>query len=434
MITKRGYPAHRSRAAGFTIIELLVALALVLFIMSIVTQAFLYASEAFRSMRAKAELSEKLRYITQTLRADLRSNHFNRLQRLNEDPVYIPPKVGYMRIEQHRPYSLIPSSNIADIALESHPASAPYDSGTLLAFTSIRNSFDPSGFHSMRLFQNPAFDPDQVFLNNKRGGNFLLPGDTRLEETEQNFNSPFAEVAWFSAPEAHEEILLQDEPPGTPPVRLHKLYRKLWMVLPHRPLDALGLPYGPDFLTNTNSSRLGSRLSVVPGIENAAVFNLVEPPQRAPANTDVPMRRGLGNFVRNPSFLQTWQQPCFDFARVANPGVQSEISDFLIADNVLSFTVELMPQGSTRFYDLKTLVGNGPAVFDTWCSRDYDTSMDMTVQPSSGSGWDFTNWQETMPNSQLRFVAIRVTIRLFDTNNALSPTKTTWQATIMEPL
>jgi hypothetical protein len=33
-----------------------------------------------------------------------------------------------------------------------------------------------------------------------------------------------------------------------------------------------------------------------------------------------------------------------------------------------------------------------------------------------------------------RITAIRVTIRLYDTNNALSPSKTTWQATLVEPL
>jgi hypothetical protein len=33
-----------------------------------------------------------------------------------------------------------------------------------------------------------------------------------------------------------------------------------------------------------------------------------------------------------------------------------------------------------------------------------------------------------------RIIAIRVTIRLYDTNNALSPSKTTWQATLVEPL
>ena len=87
---------------AFTIIELLVALALVLFIMSIISQVFVDSSEAFRSMRAKAELSEKLRFLTQTIRADLRSNHFEANRRLSDSDFWSdgPPQVGYFRLEQ----------------------------------------------------------------------------------------------------------------------------------------------------------------------------------------------------------------------------------------------------------------------------------------------------------------------------------------------
>ena len=59
-------PLQSPKRHGFTIVELLVALALVLFIMSIISQVFVDSSEAFRNQRAKAELSEKLRFLTQT--------------------------------------------------------------------------------------------------------------------------------------------------------------------------------------------------------------------------------------------------------------------------------------------------------------------------------------------------------------------------------
>ena len=86
----------RHRRPAFTIIELMVALALVLFIMSIIAQVFGDASEAFRSQRAKAELSEKLRFLTQSIRADLRSRHFERGRRLSDPNFWQegPPKSG----------------------------------------------------------------------------------------------------------------------------------------------------------------------------------------------------------------------------------------------------------------------------------------------------------------------------------------------------
>ncbi|MFM7112782.1 MAG: PilW family protein, partial [Planctomycetota bacterium] len=74
---------HTSRK-GFTLVELLVAMALILFIMSIVSVAFVDSTESFRIFRARAELSEKLRFITQTLRADLRANHFENNRRLSD--------------------------------------------------------------------------------------------------------------------------------------------------------------------------------------------------------------------------------------------------------------------------------------------------------------------------------------------------------------
>jgi hypothetical protein len=85
---------------------------------------------------------------------------------------------------------------------------------------------------------------------------------------------------------------------------------------------------------------------------------------------------------------------------------------------------------------------NGSAVFDTWCNRPADPSLGITT---TFTGWNNPQSPAVVPMPLLpnqlgaptvprRLVAIRVTIRLFDTNNALSPSKTTWQATVVEPL
>ena len=210
-----------NKRPAFTIIELLVALALVLFIMSIISQVFVDTSEAFRSQRAKAELSEKLRFITQTLRADLRASHFENNRRLSDDDFWSdgPPKMGYFRLEQARPYTEVSSLTGNDKAYISNESS-----GTVLAFTSFLHGNDQRGFHSINLNKIPWFKSWKD-IN-------LTPGDTRFEGSAYSYNTPSAEVAWFIDPSRSPlPILLQDEP-DAPTVQLFNLYRKVLPLLP----------------------------------------------------------------------------------------------------------------------------------------------------------------------------------------------------------
>jgi prepilin-type N-terminal cleavage/methylation domain-containing protein len=434
-------PLQSPKRHGFTIVELLVALALVLFIMSIISQVFVDSSEAFRNQRAKAELSEKLRFLTQTLRADLRSNHFEAGRKLSDSDFWAdgPPQVGYFRLEQtNLPLPVTNLSGSETLYTFPNPNIAPNQvQSQLLAFTSFLGGKDPRGFHSTSM-PSPAFD----LFNQWKGAN-LSPGDTRYEESVDTYQSPDAEVAWFLGPTGdYQEFLLQDEPSnadGTPQsVKLYKLYRRVWLMLPQE------LSAGADTSNlNTIGPALANRVSVVPpGLPNLNPpiqlngDNALQKP-----NSDVPMRRGIGNFFApagGQGSVANWRQPCFDIT-------QGKDSTALIADNVLSFSVEVCPEGSTQFVPLATALGiAGPAVFDSWTNR--------SINPAQGITGDFSGWN--VPNSPgvipmplipdpnalgaplfpKRLVAIRVTIRLFDTNNALSPSKTTWQATVVEPL
>jgi len=447
----------RSRHA-FTIVELLVALALVLFIMSIISQVFVDTSEAFRSQRAKAELSEKLRFITQTLRADLRANHFEHNRRLSDDDFWAdgPPKIGYFRLEQANPYatesSMIPSEKtyISDAS-----------SGTVMAFTSFLQGNDQRGFHSVTFPNGPLYT---TFLTNflPWKNTNLAPGDTRFEGSSITYNTPNAEIAWFIDPSRSPlPIVLQDEP-GASPVQLFNLYRKVLPLLPENPLFV-------DFIDSSNampgtsfaSSSYEKIVSVIPD-KRSTVFNSAFSEDKQ--NIDVPMRRGMGAYLVNPGAASTWRNTKFDFTLpgAAIPGkVASDgsLSNYLIAENVLSFTVEVLPKGSTQFVPLIVNSSNPSlnpvesGIFDTWCQRKaVDISFPTTNPPDGFTGpMDFyNNWSDvpngpTKPDSIPRsimggvpkvphFTAIRVTIRLYDTNNALSPSKTTWQATVVEPL
>jgi len=162
-------PLNTEHRKGFTIVELLVALALVLFIMSIISQVFVDSSEAFRSQRSKAELSEKLRFITQTIRADLRANHFEANRKLSDDDFWLdgPPKVGYFRIEQTDPYET--NFGAFNEKVYSFPNSSlpNKDQNTLLAFSTFLGGKDPRGFHSIS-DTNPPIPRFSEFLNWKK--------------------------------------------------------------------------------------------------------------------------------------------------------------------------------------------------------------------------------------------------------------------------
>ena len=436
---------------AFTIIELLVALALVLFIMSIISQVFVDSSEAFRSMRAKAELSEKLRFLTQTIRADLRSNHFEANRKLSDSDFWSdgPPQVGYFRLEQtNLPHQVTNISGSETLFTFPDPRISPNQpQSQVLAFTSFLGGKDPRGYHSVSLANTPSLNFD-IFKNWK--SQFLTSGDTRYEESLNTYQSPDAEIAWFLGPTTdYQEFLLQDELPdlnGNPQsVKIYKLYRRSWLMLPQE------LNAGASTSTlNSLGTVLADRISVVP----TSLANLNpqlqlngDSSQQKP-NVDVPMRRGIANFhapngiQATPDQVSNWKNPCFDIKKAALSGQQA-----LIADNVLSFTVEVCPEplpGKTPvFVPLSQVFGsNQSAVFDTWCNRPADPSLGITT--------DFTGWNNSqspavvpmplLPNQlgappvPRRLLAIRVTIRLFDTNNALSPSKTTWQATVVEPL
>jgi prepilin-type N-terminal cleavage/methylation domain-containing protein len=410
---------------GFTIVELLVALALVLFIMSIISQVFVDSSEAFRNQRAKAELSEKLRFITQTLRSDLQSNHFEYGRKLSDGDFWRdgPPKVGYFRLEQ-RGFNMAkdPATNLPVTSLTGEQiANNGGAEGHVLAFTSFLKGKNPGDFHSISLPANQFF----TAFRNWKGTN-LSPGDSRFEENADTYQSPDAEVAWFLGPSTDfSEYMLQDEV-GVPTVRLFKLYRRIWLMLPEdlsQGVNTAGL----------DASGLGDRISVVPPGMTPAVQMNAEGSLQAP-NNDVPMRRGIGNVSINPGDVNGWRAPNFSQA------VASSVNA-LIADNVISFSVEVFHEGANQFVPLHVALGSPlspsiPAVYDTWCSRSMDAAKGIPV--------DFTQWNVpgqpgaipmVRPNAfPVKLSAIRVTIRLYDTNNVLSPSKTTWQATLIEPL
>ena len=68
-------PVHRARA-GFTITELLVVMALIVFLMTILSESFSAGLASFRNLKALGDMAERLRATAVVLRRDLAQTHF----------------------------------------------------------------------------------------------------------------------------------------------------------------------------------------------------------------------------------------------------------------------------------------------------------------------------------------------------------------------
>src|SRR6516162_8020749 len=87
---------------GFTLVEMLVAMALTLFIMVILSQAFITGLDTFSKLKGIGDMEETLRVAINNLRSDLTLDHFEGKRRLS-DPAFLlagPPQQGFFRVYQ----------------------------------------------------------------------------------------------------------------------------------------------------------------------------------------------------------------------------------------------------------------------------------------------------------------------------------------------
>ncbi len=100
------------RRQAFTLVELMVSMALIIFIMAILSQAFSAALSTFRNLKGQGDLAEKLRSTMQILQRDLGAYHFEGTKRLS-DPTFWnngPPQQGFFQIwHGSRPQASLPA-------------------------------------------------------------------------------------------------------------------------------------------------------------------------------------------------------------------------------------------------------------------------------------------------------------------------------------
>jgi type II secretory pathway pseudopilin PulG len=413
-------------------VELLVAMALILFIMAILSQAFVSATNTFRNLKALGDMAQKLRATTQLLQRDLDADHFRGKQRLSDTNLWMNGGSPQEFFFENGPSA--PPQGFFQIYQGSAPSSVPgspcFIEGADLNGLNSYRTVDHTLAFTIKLRGNQLGDfltapvPAQLLAASGSFG----PPEARYQSSAYNYQ--WAEVAWFLQPSINPTTGLQDttaadQVSGAPGVPQYTLYRRQRLAVPDNSLVNPAITFTQ--LANC------LELSCWPNGANLYVNN--------PTDLTVPQRRFGGGL---PTNFTTIAQDLVNLG-TTNPGLAG--SDIQLTD-VVSFDVRVMtPEtASNPFFNADPFVslfdpalsiyptGNpmfGSAmVFDTWSSvvdglSDYSQALQpQWLVPSSNISipmWDGF--------SGPIILGIKVTIRIWD-----SKTNQTRQVTMVQAM
>jgi len=196
--------AMTNKRSGFTLIEMLVAMALTLFIMVIVTTAFITGLETFRQLKAIGDMNESIRQASIRLRTDLQAQHFEGKRHLG-DPAFVSQgkvRYGFVRVEQPTKKSPTAGAPYLDegVDLDGMPSARAFDH--VLHFSNNLRGDRPQDFYTAAVPWGPAyaaadpkpFDPSSPFY--KQTTFFNQPPDSTYQQPG-TYSSQWAEIAYF---------------------------------------------------------------------------------------------------------------------------------------------------------------------------------------------------------------------------------------------
>jgi type II secretory pathway pseudopilin PulG len=393
------------RRQGFTLVELLVAMALIIFIMAILSSAFVAALTTFRNLKAVGDMAAKLRATTQLLRRDLAADHFDGKQRLSMDlwTSGAPPQ-GFFQIYQGSAPSTVPGS---PCFIEGTDLSNNFSYRTVnhtLAFTIKLRGNQLGDFLTAPV-------PAPLLASSGSFG----PPEARYQSSSYNYQ--WAEVAWFLQPSINpvtgqQDTTAPDLVTGTPGVPLYTLYRRQRLAVPDNSLVA-PIPYSP---------ATAATLLEISCWQNNNNFYFNSPTdltvRERRFGTGIPtnfttLARDLANLnATNPglagSDIQLTDVVSFDVHVMT---FETTINTFLSAD---PFTTLFDPFVQFFYFSNNTLFNQllpGALVFDTWSSvvdgfSDYSQSLQSSPGPQVIPMWS--------GSSAPIILGIKVTLRIWD--------------------
>lgn len=278
--------------AGLTLVEMLIALALSIFIMAIMSEAFVKGLEAFGQFKALADLDQRLRTVANIIRRDLKAPHFDTSRKLSECTASgraMPVLDGlnarnYTAVEatallrQLAPYQLkTPAEgffsieewpnrrpNIATMFFEGTDSSGRPSYRDLPAFGAggaIAVPSDTLHFTS-RLEGN---EPNMFFYGKVRPGSpldsaGLSTGGTRYDSSGNGmYTSQAAELLYFLGVDGSQNTPGVSTAGG--PVLTFNLYRQAWLLVPNRFSDGSAVN-GDAFYNTFPAAQIATRYSI----------------------------------------------------------------------------------------------------------------------------------------------------------------------------
>jgi hypothetical protein len=416
---------------GFTVVELLVAMALIILIMAVLSQAFVSGLGAFRSLKGLGDMQERMRNAAVALRKDLMAGHFEGYRKLSDfDPYWYDPAIGigdpttqsvggrpaagFFRIQTP---AIAPPAGGLPPALNTAATSVSWegnDPGDNLP-TFVMN---PNSLPVLHLAVKLVPDRKDVL---RRDQLFTMPIPASVPATNPAtspldlyegpvdfrqpglFNSPWAEVAWFLVPN-------QGETAGGGVAPLYSLYRRQRLLIaPRRDTFLSTAPATPP---NTGGggipwTNIGPYygLSVEPDpTQNLLLFNseysVAQPPVVGRAVSRSMMYQPTqGGVPTNLTSLAQWYSAPYAVGTTpvptgATPEPVTLLGDDLVTTDVLSFEIKVLRKGTPDFRDLNDYF------FD---------SRGNAIQPYGGI-YDTA----TSPVGWLGLSAIKITIRVWD--------------------
>lgn len=422
------------RRHAFTLVELLVAMALVMFIMAILSQAFVQATGTFRNLKSTGDMAEKLRATTQLLGRDLGADHFEGKKRLSNPNFWLngPPEQGFVQILHGSPSfpPVPPPPPTARNFIESV-------SGDVLGINSFIST-DHSLAFTIKLRGNQMGDFPSA---SAAGGGAILsaipnfgPTESRYQVTSGGaYNYQWAEVAWFLQPSMNPITGTQD----------------MTVADPQNINPITGLPYQPVPLwTLLRRQRL-----LVPDNSQVPAQPIAPPPSPPDGNflEASCWANGANLYFNNPIDITDPQRRFGGGVGAYTPIPQGlgalSGSDIQLTD-VVSFDVRVLVQGMTggndpfvTLFSVAPAFNNtnpnffpanaaGPAVFDTWTSINDGLGLSYAQWNVGGTATSIPLWNaNAQPPAGPIILAIQISIRIWDLK-----TNQTRQVTIVQAM
>lgn len=230
---------------GMTLVEMLVALALSVFMMAILSEAFVSGLKSFAQLKALGDLDDRLRTVANVMRRDLRAPHFEGAKRLSEctlsgkpmprleglgNAAVIDPVALYTFLNQLRPYQIV-SPKLGYFRVEGAPNAGLFwegndsqgrpsyrDIGDALAFTVHLQGNEEEKFFYGRVEPGSPLD------------GFGRVGARYDLTANQMFSSQWAEVFYFLDTDGSQNVPGVNTPGG--PIQTFNLYRRRLLLVP----------------------------------------------------------------------------------------------------------------------------------------------------------------------------------------------------------